>query len=291
MKKALKSLIAGVLAFSVLAGPVLADAPPATNPQTGAIGINGHINAAAPASAPTISTPTTGASFTNVPINVAGLCTTGLLVELFKNNVFSGSVVCNGGSYNLQIDLFSGKNDLVARAFDALNQVSPDSNTVSVTFSDQINSTGQRVGILSNYAERGANPGTQLTWPLSISGGTSPYAISINWGDGSDNQLLSQKYAGDFNITHTYQRSGTYIVTIKATDNNGDAAFLQVVAVANGPIQQTKAAASTGGGTVTKILWLPIIVLTAMVIFSFWLGRKHQLTMIRKKLNIGEKPF
>jgi len=291
MKKLIKLWLAAATALALLASPALAGAPPATNPQNGAVGLGGHINGAAPASAPTITTPSNGASFTTLPIRVAGLCTSGLLVEVFKNNVFSGSATCTNGSYSMQIDLFSGRNDLIARAYDSLNQASPDSNKVSVTFSDQINAAGQRISILSNYAKRGANPNTELAWPLSISGGSAPYAVSVDWGDGSDAELLSQKFAGDFDITHVYKRSGTYIVTIKATDAKGEAAFLQVVGVANGPIQQSQAAATSGGGTVTKILWLPIIVLSILAVSSFWLGRKHQLSVIQAKLKSGQRPF
>lgn len=291
MKSIAKLWLSVLCLLTLIASPALASAPPAKNPQTGAVGLNGHINAAPPATAPTITTPTNGASFTTLPIRVAGLCTGSLLIEVFKNNVFSGSTTCSNGSYSMQIDLFSGKNDLVARAYDALNQPSPDSNTVSVTFSDQLNPSGQRIEILSNYATRGANPGAELSWPLSLIGGTAPYAVSVNWGDGTDAELLSQKNAGDFNITHTYKNSGTYNVIIKATDANGDAAFLQVVAVANGPAAQTTASGTISGGTNTKILWLPVIVLAVLVLSSFWLGKKHQLTVIRKRLNQGQRPF
>ena len=40
------------------------------------------------------------------------------------------------GSYEVAIDLFSSKNDLVARHYDDLDQGGPDSNLVSVTFND-----------------------------------------------------------------------------------------------------------------------------------------------------------
>lgn len=290
MKKA-KLWLALVCSLLLVSAPVLAAAPPAKNPQTGAVGLNGHINAPAPATAPTITTPSNGASFTTLPIRVAGLCSGSLLIEVFKNGVFSGSTQCSGGSFNLQIDLFSGRNDLVARAYDSLDQASPDSNTVSVTFSDQLNPSGPRIQIISSYATRGANPNTELTWPLSITGGTAPYAISVNWGDGTDAELLSQKFAGDFNAVHIYKNSGTYNVTIKATDSNGDAAFLQVVAVANGPVTQSTSNTSGNSTTITKVFWLPIIVLLILVLSSFWLGRKHQLTVIRKRLSQGQRPF
>jgi hypothetical protein len=279
-----------------LGGAAFAAAPPATNPQGGSIGLEGHITGSAPSTGPTITTPSSGSSFTTLPVRVAGLCSSGLLVEVFKNNVFSGSVKCANGSYSLQVDLFSGKNDLTARQYDGLNRASPDSNKVSVTFNDQIAVAGPRISLQTAYATRGANPGSELSWPLTISGGTEPYAVSVDWGDGSDPELLSQKTAGDFNINHVYKVAGSYNVTIKASDASQDAAFLQVVAIGNGAIQQSTGTASNAGGTgsgsrTKETPWLIIGMLGAMVILSFWLGQKHQLSIIRSRLSRGVRPF
>ncbi len=59
---------------------------------------------------------------------MSGICPGDLLVKIFKNNVFAGSVQCKNGSYSIVIDLFSGQNELVARVYDALDQPGPDSN-------------------------------------------------------------------------------------------------------------------------------------------------------------------
>ncbi len=119
-----------LLVFGV-SNTVFAAAPPAPNPQSGAVGVQGQIGGAPPSQAPTISVPTNGQRFSNTPITVSGICTKGLLVEIFNNGVFAGSVFCNNGSFSLQIDLFDGQNDLIARVYDALNQASPDSTTVN----------------------------------------------------------------------------------------------------------------------------------------------------------------
>ena len=34
--------------------------------------------------------------------------------------------------------------------------------------------------------------GRHFTWPIEISGGSPPYAISVNWGDGKQPTLISQ---------------------------------------------------------------------------------------------------
>ncbi len=97
---------------------------------SGSIGIQGTISTAPPTRGATIAVPSNGAVFTTTPITVSGLCPSSVLVKLFANNVFVGSTFCVNGSYSLQIDLFSGQNDLVARVYDALDQTGPDSNLV-----------------------------------------------------------------------------------------------------------------------------------------------------------------
>lgn len=269
----------------------LAAAPPAQNPQTGAIGLNGRISAPPPTTAPTITTPGSGTSFNKLPITVAGLCTNNLLVEVFRNDVFAGSVECSSGSYSLQIDLFSGTNDLIARHYDSLGQAGPDSNKVTVTFNDSVATTANRVTLTSAYAVRGADPNTVLSWPLTISGGTPPYTISVDWGDKTAADQISKTTPGDFTASHTYTKSGVYTITVKATDSKGIAAFLQLVGIANGQVTQTNSTSSGSSQTTTKILWLPLIILFFLGIGGFWLGKRHQQEIIKKKVKSGQRPF
>lgn len=256
------------------------------NPQPGSIGVEGIIPSAAPTRGATITTPRNGQTFNNNPITVSGLCPSGLLVKIFDNNVFVGSVMCVNGSYSLQIDLFAGRNDLVARVFDDLDQPGPDSEIVTVTLNDsQFNPFGvPQLLLTSNYAKRGANPGETLTWPIIISGGTPPYAISVDWGDGKTQDLISRDIAGTFTLQHVYDNAGTYTVTIKASDKNGLSAFLQVVAVANGAITQKPAEEEQKEKVITRVLWEPAALFLPLIGIAFWLGRRYELASIRKHL-------
>src|SRR3954471_12928371 len=123
-----------LICTSLYSLPVLAAAPPAQNPQSGSVGLQGEIPGSPPTTGATITVPGNGQNFSTTPITVAGICPKGLLVEIFKNNVFGGSTECATGSFSLQVDLFDGRNDLVARVFDSLNQSGPDSATVSVNY-------------------------------------------------------------------------------------------------------------------------------------------------------------
>jgi hypothetical protein len=257
--------------------------------------MEGRISSPPPTTAATISIPRTGQSFTTLPVTVSGICPKDLLVKLFKNNVFAGSVQCTNGSYSLIIDLFDGQNDLVARVYDALDQAGPDSNTVTVGYNTAQPEFKSRVSLTSPIAKKGANPGQVLTWPITLSNGDGPYAVSVDWGDGKTPDLISRAFPGDFNIQHTYDKPGVYNILIKATDKNGGVAFLQLVGVANGALSQDTGNANNSGDsgtkTVTKILWQPAAILIPFIISTFWLGKKYQMHVLRQKIERGDRPF
>jgi hypothetical protein len=262
----------------------------------GAFGIAGTITSPAPTSAATISTPTSGQSFTSVPITISGICVSGLLIKIFINDIFSGSVDCVNNSYSVSSDLFVGTNNIVAEDFDSLNQAGPNSNTVSVAYVNNAVTAQSTVTITTNYAKIGANPGSLLSWPISITGGTGPYAISVNWGDGKQPTLISQASPGSLNLTHTYSISGVYNVTINATDSVGSVAFLQVVGVANGPSAQNSGAATKPTATKTvgiNSLSLAIIISILVIVppTTFWLGNRHQRKVVQSRFNSEQKLF
>jgi hypothetical protein len=289
------------LVFSVLIFGL--DNANAQTSQSGSIGVEGTISSPPPTQGATISLPSNGQSFTAIPVTVSGICPNGLLVKVFKNNVFAGAVQCNNGSYSMVIDLFPGTNELVARVYDALDQPGPDSNTVTVNFVDNRQGAASRVTLTSNFAKRGAFPGQELSWPIILSGGIGPYAISVDWGDGSAPDLISQEFPGTINVKHVYDSPGIYNIIVKATDKNGNTAYLQLVGVANGPLGQDNASGSAGnngqGGEngnssaapTTKILWQPAAITLPFVLSTFWLGKKYELRMIRRKIEKGERPF
>lgn len=270
-----------------------AGAPQPENPQTGPMIIEGVVPSDPPTQAATIAVPGNGQSFTNIPITVSGLCPNGLLVQIFRNDVFGGAIDCVNGSYSLQVDLFVGQNELVAKVFDALNQQGPDSNKPVVTFVTGTPGAGTRVSLTTPFAKRGAPPGSEINWPVIVTGGIGPYAISVDWGDNSAADLISQQTAGTINLKHIYKTPGVYNVTVKATDARGDTAYLQLVGVGNGPIP---AGGTTGDGSGVSrveriIVWWPLLVLFAVAISTFWLGKRHEIEIIKAKLEKGESPF
>ena len=276
----LTSLVVGSAASALTPIP-----PP--GPQPGGFGIEATKTQAAPTVGARITIPSNNSSFSNSPITVSGTCPSGLLVQLYNNGVMVGSVMCQGGSFSLEVSLFAGDNDLYALVFDDLGQEGPRSNTVKVRYTDtSFTAFGELITLTSSYGRRSAPTGSILTWPLQLSGGTGPYAFSIDWGDGSEPQLLSQAMAGVVTIQHTYKQAGIYQVNIRVSDANGVSAFLQVIAVSSG---QVDASSAEQAGEVevrerVVILWIPAVIALALLVPTYWLGRRSQLVSLRNKM-------
>ncbi|MDB5182457.1 MAG: Fibronectin type protein [Candidatus Saccharibacteria bacterium] len=255
-----------------------------TNPQSGSTGLNAEIPGPPPKNAAHIAFPNSGQSFDTLPVKVGGTCDGTLLIKLFKNGIFAGSTQCANGTFSISTDLFNGSNELIARVYDALDQTGPDSNTVTVNFTPTgFNNSGPRVALTSDFAKRGANPGDTLNWPIILSGGVGPYAISVDWGDGTT-ELISKSFTGEIDISHKYAKPGVYTVIIKVTDANGESSFLQLVAVANGALSQVDQLSKTNTPTTKNvILWWPTIAAFALVVLSFWLGSMSRLISLRKQ--------
>ncbi len=278
-----------LLALFVASHPARAiNALPTPDPKPGSFGVEATKKQAPPSIAPTITTPGNGSSFSTSPITVNGVCQTDLLVQVYNNGVMVGAVMCKGNSFSIQVSLFAGANELTAIQYDDLEQASPVSNTITVNYTDtSFTAFGQQISLTSSYGRRAAPAGSMLSWPLQLSGGTGPYAFSIDWGDGSKPQLMSQALAGIVTISHEYKKAGIYIVNISVTDVNGVKGFLQVIAVASGKVDSATAA-QTGDTpqalSGARILWLPYIILLLLLLPTYWLGRRSMLVSIRNKM-------
>lgn len=284
---ALVSAAASVMAVTPAAHAITPLPDP--TPNASSFGLEATKPQPPPTTPATLSTPTNGASFNTSPIAVTGICTVGLLVQVYDNGVLIGAVNCSSGSFSLQVTLFTGQNDLDAIQYDDLSQASPDSNHVTVSYNNSsFSAFGTLITLTSNYGRRAADPGDTLTWPLLLSGGTGPYAFSIDWGDGTPVDLKSQPLAGEVDVSHIYKQSGIYRVVVKVTDVNGVSAFLQLVAVANGKptgITSGGGSSQTGGKTVaTKVVWLPAAAALVLLLPTYWLGRRSELVSLHRKL-------
>jgi hypothetical protein len=258
-------------------------------PKGDSFGVEMTIPGPPPTQGATITSPSNGQSFTELPVRIAGLCPKDLLVKIMVNDVFAGSMYCADGTFSLQASLYTGQNDIKALVFDNLDQPGPESNVVSVSYNNATFSAfGTLITLTSPFARRAAAPGSTLTWPLVLSGGTGPYAFSIDWGDGTTPELKSQTFSGNIDIKHVYKNAGVYQVVVKVTDTNGVSAFLQLTAVASGtPVGGVTVQPDKNNGTTTIkkiILWQPAAVMLLSTVAAFWLGQKYELVALRKQI-------
>lgn len=284
--------IAGMylLAFFALVQPAGAiNQLPIPDPKPGSYGLAATKTQEPPTQSATITTPGNGASFSTSPITVSGVCQADLLVQVYNNGVMVGSIMCTNGSFSLQVSLFAGTNELTATMFDDLEQAGPTSNIVTVTYTDtNFTAFGELITLTSSYGRRSAPAGNELSWPLQLTGGTGPYAFSLDWGDGSAAELKSQSLSGIVTIAHVYERAGIYQVNMKVTDVNGVSAFLQVVAVSSGKVDgaagSAAGAGNSGGSSQPVILWVPAAISLALLVPAFWLGRRSEVVSIHNKM-------
>jgi len=289
----LLSALCGLCAM-VFAAPTVSAITPLPTPPPGAnsYGLSATKVQPPPTQGATVTLPASGTAFTSSPVTVGGICPKDLLVEVYDNNVMVGAVMCTDGSFSIQVSLFSGQNDLTAKVYDAIGQTGPDSNTITVTYNNStLGPFGELITLTSTYGRRAADVGTELSWPLLLSGGNGPYAFSISWGDATKNTLMSQALPGAVNISHTYTTAGVFKVTVQATDVHGATAFLTLVAVSNGAATENRdsvADVSSKNTVITTqkivVLWIPAVVALLCMFPVYWFGRRSQLVSIRKKL-------
>lgn len=256
-------------------------------PAAESIGLIGAVLGTPPNTAAVITKPTNGQRFQESPVEVAGTCPQNTLVEIFKNDIFAGSVVCSAdGTFSLDVDLLIGSNILTARVFDALNQEGPVSPAVTV-FYDAIPPQGSPLSNLSfggsqliintDAIIRGAFPNKELSMPITIIGGRAPYAVNVQWGD-ANNTVISRPDNATFRVPHTYKRAGTFQISIQATDADNRVAFLTVASIVNGqpdPVVVGSGEQSKNTFGQIMLLW-PAYLAALAIVISFWLGEKRE---------------
>jgi hypothetical protein len=273
-------------------------ATPYDGPEAGSIGLTGTMPSKPPTTGATILKPTSGQHFSSTPITVSGTCPKDTLVEIYKNDIFAGSTPCeSNGTFSLQIDLLFGQNALKAIVYDVLNQAGPESNTVSVFYDSSFpvaaptsffDFSGAQLILITDAAFRGAFPNHALNVPITVIGGTPPFAINIQWGD-STNDVISRNDNSTFNVSHTYKKPGTYKIIIQGTDSKKLVAYLNVAAIVNGTPDVLASTTNKPPTSKLFILW-PILAVAATMVFSFWMGEQREKKVLSNAVAKAQTP-
>jgi hypothetical protein len=257
------------------------DHPP---PQANSVSLTGTMPAPAPKTTAVILSPVDQHHFIATPITVSGTCPTGTLVEVYKNNIFAGSTPCeSNGKFSLEIDLLFGQNSISARVYDVLNQAGPVSKSVTVYYdfslaqaspSSFLDFSGAQLLLNTDAAYRGSFPDQSLNVPITVIGGTAPFAINVNWGD-SSNEVVPRSDNSTFNTSHAYKKPGTYKIALQGSDSKKLVAYLSVSAIINGTPVTFATTTTPKSATKLLVLW-PLFAMVATLVTSFWLGERRE---------------
>ncbi len=298
--------------------------------------ISSKIYAPALTAGAAITSPTAGTIFTNqAPVTVTGTCPGSSYVELYVNGTFAGVGLCSSSHlFQIQASLFNGTDNLVAKDFNVTDLEGPDTPGVTVSLELPVKTpapapSGQSAGAVtasdqaaaasggtassatlppplllsSSFQWKTFSTGSTFSWKMDLEGGTPPYAVAVDWGDG---QTSNYTFKGDpvFNISHSYAKPGYYSIKARSLDSKGNQKVMQLAALISPPGQ---AGSFFGGSTPTTAtsaklkgvssffvsskdwLWLvwPSLLTVALMVFSFWLGelQDRRSLMARKKLS------
>ncbi len=211
--------------------------------------VSATVPAPIPAGVPTIITPVNGATFTTSPIAFSGECpviTPAVIIQFIEGSDVLGSIPCQtDGTFSTSLAVSAGQHTITAQVITITGQTGQSSDPVSITYAPPLPATPTeptaphtKHAVSNNDATPFTLPGIdglsllaiQLTQsfisyqpghPISLratfSGGTPPYTITLNWGDGSTTtQTISDNEMHEF--SHTYGQSNPYLLTITLTD-------------------------------------------------------------------------
>ncbi len=304
-----------VLCVGVLLSGMGRMAQAATFTESGSYSVTASLPAPPPSRAASIDFPLNGARILESPVVVSGTCPLNTYVKIIRNRVDSGIALCDGkGNYSLKIDLFNGANALQAQVYNKTDAPGPNSNTTTVYYEPAVSTQGSNYSAnISSGSNGPLNPamplilstkfrylghysGQSTAYKFAIEGGKAPYAINVNWGDGSQ-KTISLPASGAFTLTHTYNKAeaagGGYIITISAGDAQGSQTILQLVAIINDrptvPVATSTTTGSNMGGDLSqrihgllKYIW-PTYGITVLMLASFWLGELREIKLLHPK--------
>jgi hypothetical protein len=130
--------------------------------------------------------------------------------------------------------------------------------------------------IIANCIKRSIFTGDTVTVPIRVTGGTAPYALWIDWGDGLT-ELKTVLNTESHDYQHTYKTAGIIGVSLKTTDAKGATSFLQTVVQVNG--STTPGTSTTPLNNITNglsAIWteapVPLYVAAVTLVVGFWVG-------------------
>lgn len=225
------------------------------------ITVGAKVPASIPSGTPTIDSPQDGATIHTGQLTVSGTCPISdpaVIIAIYDSGTFIGSSSCDtNGNYSVEVTLGYGPHTLIATVVTVTNDVGQSSSPVTVTYPQPPQPPQPSPSTTPEKPSEVLPPSTpvpevpplapvpriipaqtfvsiasngKVTWSGKVEGGTPPYNLRADWGDGSADQRAVHDHSLQ-TFTHTYKTSHVYALLIKATDAKGITTVLQSAAV------------------------------------------------------------
>lgn len=236
------------------------------------------------------------------------------VVSVLRGTNPLGSSVCLNGTFSLLITLIDGQNSLIVRTVNQSNAYGPDSAPITVTLTIPITpppaseapkavatpgatSLTQTENTAFNTATKTGltivpqTPFTvlpsdnQVSLSFVVSGGSTPYTIELNWGDGTV-ETRTVASPGTYNFTHRYRSVGNYTVRGRVKDVLGAITEIDyAVVTAKGTDKKPSVVVTPVGPSNPVASWFQrhwlasTIVVSALALAAgaYWLGQTRSI--------------
>ncbi len=229
--------------------------------------VTATIHFPAPTNQAVINNVINGTKVNNATLLVSGTCEAlapNGTVSIWRNGIAIGSAPCDG-TFSITVSLLEGANTLIARSASVSGLYGPDSAPVTVILElpkplptpiststptptpanpGTVNEVSQNFGAASNLTATPAQAFSTLdtseliTLIVKVVGGSTPYTIYINWGDGSE-ETRTVDQPGSYQFSHKYAKDGAYTVKGVVRDVLGATTTFDYAVVSQKPTANT----------------------------------------------------
>ncbi|MEO6513258.1 MAG: hypothetical protein ABIR37_01105 [Candidatus Saccharimonadales bacterium] len=258
--------------------------------------VTATVPAPIPSGAPVITAPPDGTTIPTPAATVSGTCpvvSPPIIITLNDDTSFLGSQECAAdGSFNIPITLSPGVHHITATVTTITGGTGQSSQPITITYSAPIvpassttptknSGTPAKGGpvappspatleILSDTPFIVFGATTDAIWRGSFAGGTPPYRVSIDWGDGSQDAFINRS-ADKQAFSHHYNRLKSYRVTVRVSDSGGQSVTRVIAAISPATFNHPP----TGVGTISSgpslTLWMYVLYISLfLMMLLFW---------------------
>lgn len=256
--------------------------------------VSAKVPAEMPSDAPVIRSPQDGSSSSTKNIVIEGSCpmtSQGVIIAIYDNDVLIGSTACTFmGTFSLPVTLPAGSHTLVATVITITDDIGPSSNPITFrvgTKADlsQIKNVNGitaplRINSLTNFILIYAD--SSAKWQGSITGGSTPYTVTIDWGDSTnDKRLVNDSAEQTFN--HKFPSPESYSAVIRVIDSQGAkielpiAVITQFVAVGSAGMDANVEGLNPIIAFIQEHLWQIYTGTLSALVFLWYLEHGHHI--------------